>query len=449
MPITFLLACTMLVSLMVTTGIASPETSSGKSTKKADIKFGKPEVELLNEANLLDQKMDKEGLVLHDKELNEYLNNLGNSLVPDHARKMENVVWNFRVARDPLVNAFALPNGSIYINTGLLAMLKTEGQLASILSHEITHVTNRHTYQYMKDIRKKVVVMNVLELVGTWNPLGGAVGGTIALISTVSPILVVSTMYGYSRELEREADVEGMETLVARGYSPNEFLECFRRMKIDYEAEHQRHLFLNSHPEIDNRINYLSKVIEEKKLNKTPTTSQTDRYPVVTRQALIHDIQLEIRSNRFYAAHGYAKKLTEDFSDSPESYYWLAESLRNLGPRALAPEKPLSDKERKEIRKRKRKYTTEEEEEVLLQKPEGKQNQSQNFSKAEQLYQKCLELNQNYANAYLGLGMLREKQGKKEEAITYYTNFLKLNPESIESVRITRRVEKLSGKEMK
>lgn len=94
--------------------------------------------------NLLAERFDKEGLVYHNGELEAYLERIGQTVVAD--KDIENVNWKFHALRDPTPNAFALPNGSIYINTGLLALLDDEAQLAGVLAHEITHVSRRHTY---------------------------------------------------------------------------------------------------------------------------------------------------------------------------------------------------------------------------------------------------------------------------------------------------------------
>jgi predicted Zn-dependent protease len=65
------------------------------------------------------------------------------------------VSWKFRVARDPQPNAFALPNGSIYVTTGLMTLIDNESQLAAVLAHELTHVMRRHTYAANRSNRKK------------------------------------------------------------------------------------------------------------------------------------------------------------------------------------------------------------------------------------------------------------------------------------------------------
>jgi predicted Zn-dependent protease len=106
--------------------------------------FTKVDLELLRQVNAFDKYMEEKGWVYNDSETSVYLENLGLTLVPKQTP--EYVTWRFRAIRDLEVNAFALPNGSIYVNSGLLSRMENEAQLAGVLAHEITHVANRHSY---------------------------------------------------------------------------------------------------------------------------------------------------------------------------------------------------------------------------------------------------------------------------------------------------------------
>src|ERR1051325_7106174 len=112
---------------------------------REEFKFGKVDLELLEQVNLLDRRFERDGLVLTDETTNTYLERVGKSLLP-RGLNLEHVRWKFRALRDPVPNAFALPNGSIYVSTGLLALMDNESQLGAVLAHEMTHVLRRHTY---------------------------------------------------------------------------------------------------------------------------------------------------------------------------------------------------------------------------------------------------------------------------------------------------------------
>jgi predicted Zn-dependent protease len=155
-------------------GASTATTASRTIADDEKFVFDKVDQELLNQIKLLDERFEKEGVVYHEAALDAYLSRVGTAVVAD--KKLDNVEWKFRALRDPVPNAFALPNGSIYVNTGLLALLDDENQLAAVLAHEVTHVTRRHTYLQNRSLRKKVLAINILNTIGTWNPVGGPVG---------------------------------------------------------------------------------------------------------------------------------------------------------------------------------------------------------------------------------------------------------------------------------
>src|SRR5262249_40795693 len=143
--------------------IALLTTAAADAAQKGDtFTFGDVDESLLAQVNLLDRKMASDGLVYSDSVLDDYLSQLGQSLLPAGGDSPASVIWKFRALRDPLANAFALPNGSIYVTTGLLGLLQDEGQLAGVLAHEITHVADRHGYLAVRSYRKKMVAMHVI-----------------------------------------------------------------------------------------------------------------------------------------------------------------------------------------------------------------------------------------------------------------------------------------------
>src|SRR2546423_8107108 len=125
-------------------GPAGSQTQSptAQSPATQDFKFGKSDLELLEQVNILDRRFERDGLVLEDDATNAYLKRIGDLLVP-RGLKLENVVWKFRALRDPVPNAFALPNGSIYITTGLLALMDNESEVAAVIGRDSTHPSGR------------------------------------------------------------------------------------------------------------------------------------------------------------------------------------------------------------------------------------------------------------------------------------------------------------------
>lgn len=416
------------------------QDSASTQTSTEKFVFSKVDEELLSEINLLDERFEKQGAVYHDPGLDTYLTRVGNAVAAD--KKVENVEWKFRALRDPVPNAFALPNGSIYINTGLLALLEDENQLAAVLAHEVTHVTHRHTYLRNRSIRKKVLAINILNTIGTWNPITGPAGLAIDLIATISPLMLALSVFGYSREQEKEADLEGLKNATAAGFVPEGMPNSFKAMQKDLEGE-QLNSFWADHPKLRERVTYTSSCIaaDARKLSDDDAKHAKDDYLAVMEAVDRHNIDLAINAGRFRSAVFVSQKLVDMRPESSENIYYLAESYRTLGPRnAQLTDKQLSSGEKKKAAKTRSKRTFEELEADLLKTPAGQEAWKANSQKAEQLFLRALELNRFNTSAHRGLGMLYEKLERKQDAASEYAKYLELAPNAIDTERVRRRL---------
>lgn len=407
--------------------------------------FGRVDEDLLSEIKLLDERFEKEGAVYHEAALDAYLNRVGTMVVAD--RKLENVEWKFRALRDPVPNAFAMPNGSIYINTGLLALLEDEHQLAAVLAHEVTHVSERHTYLRNRSLRKKVLAINIINTIGNWNPIGGPAGLAISLIATVSPFMLAISVLGYSREQEKEADMEGLKAATAAGFAPDGMPNSFKAMQKDIEGE-QLNSFYSDHPKLQERVNYTSSSIsaDAKKLSDDEVKTARVDYLALMEAVDRHDVELAINEGRFRSAVFVSQKLVNLHPDSSDNVFYLAESYRTLGPRnAELTEKQLTSGAKKNAAKTRSKRTLEEQDAELLATPAGQEAWKANSAKAESLFIRALELERFNARAHRGLGMLYEKLNRKEDAASEYAKYLELAPGAIDNERIRRRISVLRG----
>ena len=410
---------------------------------REQFKFGNVDLEILEQSDLLDTKFEREGLVLHDEAANAYVRRIGQSLVPK-GLELERVSWNFRVLRDPQPNAFALPNGSIYITTGLIFLIDNESQLAAIIAHELTHVMRRHTYVQNRSNRKKFLTMNIMAAVGAYAP-GGIAGAVIIVVTTVAPFILMATVYGYSQDLEREADLKGVDMMISAEYSPEEMVNVMKLLDKDIEGENIR-LFYNDHPSLDERIKYLSsylgaradRVTYQMELNR-----ERAAYFKQMESVMRHDLHLAIDAARFRSAVYLAQRLV-DFHPDSENLFWLAEAYRTLGPRSpLLTEKELTNSAKKDAAKKRQKRTLEEEERELLETPAGKDNWQRHQQKAEELYLRALNAENPVPAVHRGLGMLYEKLGRANDAAAEYEKYIELAPTAIDRERIKRRIEAL------
>ena len=315
------------------------------------------------------------------------------------------------------------------------------------MAHEVTHVLNRHSYLAFRSYRKKVLAMNISSLVGAWSSLAGvAVGWSINAIANVVPVMLVVSIYGYNRELEREADLYSVNRLSDSGYDAREVVNVFKLLQKDFEGDRIK-LFYNDHPQLEERIAYVNKVIEssaaKKDLSESPASDKR-RYLGTVEKAVQHNVQLDIDSGRFHTAVALSQKLVDFNPKASENLYYLAESYRALGPRApeLTKEE-LTAKAKKEARKKKQKLTLEEDESALMSTAAGQTNWKANQQKAQDFYFEAMELDSSNALAHRGMGMLSEKTQKREQAIREYRKYLDLAPTAIDRLRIVSRLEAL------
>ncbi len=408
-----------------------------------EFKFGQVDLEMLAQSDLLDQRFERDGLVLSDAAANAFLGRVGRSLIPK-GLVLERVVWQFRALRDPQPNAFALPNGSIYVTTGLLTLIDNESELAAIIAHELTHVMRRHTYLQNRSNRKKYLTMNIMSAIGSYAPFS-VVGAVIIAVTAVAPFVMVATMYGYSRDLEREADLKGIDMMISAEYAPEEMVQVMKLLDKDLEGENIR-LFYNDHPALDERIKYLSsylgaradKVTSQMELNRERAAYFRNMVPVMR-----HNVQLSINAGRLRSAVYHAQRLVDYQSDS-ENLFWLAEAYRTLGPRApQLSERELTNSAMKDAAKKREKRTTEEEERDLLATPAGKEIWERHQQKAEELYLRSLAAENPLPLSHRGLGMLYEKLGRANDALAEYQKYLDLSPSASDRERIQRRIEGL------
>jgi Zn-dependent protease with chaperone function len=418
----------------------------GAAEQKPSFTFGQVDLKLLEECAAIERQFEKRGLVYSDPELANHLASLTKGLLPESTP--ERVEWRFRVIRDPLVNAFALPNGSIYVNTGLLALLENDDQLAGVLAHEITHVLNRHTYQAYRSYRKKMVALHVLVAATSWAPTGTVWGATISVVGSISQAVLVSTIFGYSRELEKEADVYAVEKMRQTGRDPSEMVKTFKLLEEKLEAEPVQ-TFYRDHPKLEERIAYTNNLVGAKagRSSSEAGSAQKSAYLDRMENVIRHGIQMDIDSRRFRTAVARAQRVVDSDPKDPENVFCLAEAYRELGPRTAQPsQKELSGGGQRQARKRLSNRTIEEEDKELSSKPEGKAAWAANQAQAEKLYQQVLEMAPSVSKAHRGLGMVYEEQGKSSQAVVEYRQYLELSPEAPDKLRVQRRMEALDKK---
>ncbi len=187
-----------------------------------------------------------------DEALNRYVREVGEEVLaeshvrrPDAPREFRETPFVFRVLDSPVVNAFALPGGFVYVTRGLVAHLNNEAQLAVVLGHEIGHVEARHASQRAFE-----------QQLGQLALLGGAIAGQELLGLPAQDLLNIGgaaaqlMFLRYGRDDERESDNLGVEYAARAGYDASEGAEFFRSLRRISEKEGQAlPSFLSTHPD--------------------------------------------------------------------------------------------------------------------------------------------------------------------------------------------------------
>jgi len=189
-------------------------------------------------------EIEKEVQVVNDRELTAYIDRMGRKLAANSQDPEYD--FTFKVVADPAINAFALPGGPIYINTGLIANADNEAQLAGVVGHEIGHVVLRHsTNQASKSAMFQLPAMLA----------GGALnkqGGMLASLGSIGLGLGLnSALMRYSRKAETQSDIVGARMMAASGYNPIEAANFFKKLEEAGGARGPE--FLSSHPNPGNR----------------------------------------------------------------------------------------------------------------------------------------------------------------------------------------------------
>jgi predicted Zn-dependent protease len=188
---------------------------------------------------------------LDDPEIETYLNQLGYRLVSVSARSQR--TFTFFVVDDPTINAFALPGGNVGVHTGLLLAAQSESELASVIAHEISHVTQDHLARMVaaqsQSYWPTMAALALALLASRSNP--NVAGAAIASTQAYS----IQNQLNYSRDYEREADRLGYEMLSRAGFDPHAMSTFFERLqRANRFYDTSAPAYLRTHPLTSERI---------------------------------------------------------------------------------------------------------------------------------------------------------------------------------------------------
>ncbi|MBV6430250.1 MAG: Beta-barrel assembly-enhancing protease [Bryobacteraceae bacterium] len=227
----------------------------------------------------LAQDVERQAKIVDDPVIAEYVNRVGQNLVRNSDAK---VPFTIKVVDSEEVNAFALPGGFFFVNSGLILRAESEAELAGVMAHEIAHVAARHGTRQAS--RGQFVNLATIPLIF----MGGWAGyGARQAASVLIPIGFLS----FSRGFEEEADLLGLQYMYKTGYDPTAFVDFFEKLQsMEKRKPGTMSKVFSTHPLTEDRIKNSQKNIQEilkAKPEYVVTTSEFDN--VKGRLAMLHN----------------------------------------------------------------------------------------------------------------------------------------------------------------
>ena len=200
----------------------------------------------------LAQQVERQAKIINDPMIAEYVNRVGQNLVRNSDAK---VPFTIKVIDSEEVNAFALPGGFFFVNSGLILKTDNEAELAGVMAHEIAHVAARHgTRQATRGEIAQLATIPLIFMGGGWTTYG---------IYQAASILVPIGFLKFSRGFESEADMLGLEYMYKAGYDPTSFVDFFEKIEtLEKRKPGTMAKVFSTHPMTDDRIQAAQKNIQ-------------------------------------------------------------------------------------------------------------------------------------------------------------------------------------------
>ena len=227
----------------------------------------------------LAQEVERQAKIIDDPVIAEYVNRVGQNLVRNSDAK---VPFTIKVLDTEEVNAFALPGGFFFVNSGLILKADSESELAGVMAHEIAHVAARHGTR--QATRGEIVNLASIPLIfmGGWAGYAIRQGAGLAI-----PMGFLT----FSRSMEREADYLGLQYLYKTGYDPTSFVDFFEKIQsMEKKKPGTVSKVFSTHPMTDDRIKSAQTEIQKILVAKPEYVVNTSEFnDVKGRLAMLHN----------------------------------------------------------------------------------------------------------------------------------------------------------------
>lgn len=211
--------------------------------------------------------------LLRDAEVNRYVNNLGRWIAM-HSQRPD-LPWRFGVMLTDDTNAFSLPGGYVLISTGLLLKLRSEAELANVLAHEIVHAQNRH---HLKAFRAEAGSNALKDSLTLWAERKGDEGITLAANASKGYLLEGFMLRGLDKNLEFEADAQGVVLAARAGYNPYAMAGVLQTLGEGSPADEGMAQWFKTHPHPKDRLQRLGAVMGDRLENHAQDLNDNGRF---------------------------------------------------------------------------------------------------------------------------------------------------------------------------
>lgn len=260
------------------------------------------------------------GQVVEDPLVNEYVNEIGHRIAAQ-ANSDGIHDFSFFVIEDPAINAFALPGGFIAVHTGLLEATRSEDELAGVLAHEISHVTQRHIARAIHSGRRQSIMSMAIMLGAILAAVAGADSNAVQGAIAVAQGTAAQQQINFTRSNEYEADRVGISALANAGFDPQgmaSFFEVISRSNTPMEFRTPE--FLRTHPVSSARI---AEARSRARSYPPVHTSDTVNYGVARARILVASKSTSEEAVRYFEREPY------DYQSDVERYGRAVAYLRH------------------------------------------------------------------------------------------------------------------------
>jgi predicted Zn-dependent protease len=264
-------------------------------------------------------EIEKNADLVRDLNLQIFIDRVGYSIVEQVGPTP--FEFKFYVINAPDPNAFAIPGGHVFVTTGLLTLAENEQEIAGVLSHEIAHVTQRHVAHLIEKSKRISIASLVAMLAAMLAGRGGAgsqAGAAMAMATAEALTLK------YTREMETDADQNGLHYLIKAGYDPNGMVSFFNKIqRMSLSMAPNIPAYLSTHPATENRMSLLENFL---KMGPKPTGpfKTFGNFNKVRTKAFAEEREPHVSVT-------YFQSLIDANPDDWEGYYGLGLAFRKMG----------------------------------------------------------------------------------------------------------------------